>query len=299
MNIYNKYYKQIDSYVNAHRDELVDIICRLISFPSVRGDSLPGMPFGKKCADALGEGMKICEEYGMKTYNYENYVAKGTYGEGDKEIGFIAHLDVVPAGGEWKSDPFVGIERDGYIVGRGSRDNKAGFGAALMAINCIRDLNIPINSSLSLIMGSDEENGMSDIEYYVNNYKTPDFSIVTDCLFPVAHGEKGRLCGDINIPFNTDVIEIFGGEAPNIIPDRCKALLKNRKSDIESIRRKSEKYDWVEIHESDDDVLIIVKGISAHASEPYKAENAIWKMAKFLIETKLVDANELDRKSVV
>ena len=113
--------------------------------------------------------MKICEENGMSAVNRENYVAEASWGQGDKEIGFIAHLDVVPAGDGWQSDPFSGMERDGFIVGRGSRDNKAGFGAALIAINCIRELGIPIRSSLKIVMGSDEESGMSDMGQMEDN----------------------------------------------------------------------------------------------------------------------------------
>lgn len=128
----------------------------------------------------------------MQTECYDNYAASAVCGQGDKQIGFIAHLDVVPVSDGWSSDPFTGIERNGFVVGRGSRDNKAGFAAALMAINCVRDLDLPLRSSLRILMGSDEESGMSDMVYVVKHCPLPDFSVVTDCYFPVAHGEKGR-----------------------------------------------------------------------------------------------------------
>ena len=99
-------YKAICEYVENHRQELVDTVIRLVNKKSVKGTPEPGKPFGADCAAALAEGMKICEENGMSAVNRENYVAEASWGQGDKEIGFIAHLDVVPAGDGWQSDPF-------------------------------------------------------------------------------------------------------------------------------------------------------------------------------------------------
>lgn len=282
-------YKAICEYVENHRQELVDTVIRLVNKKSVKGAPEPGKPFGADCAAALAEGMKICEENGMSAVNRENYVAEASWGQGDKEIGFIAHLDVVPAGDGWQSDPFSGMERDGFIVGRGSRDNKAGFGAALIAINCIRELGIPIRSSLKIVMGSDEESGMSDMVYYVKNYKTPDFSIVTDCYFPVAHGEKGRLEGDILIPFDTEKLRIYGGEAPNIIPAKCEALLIGAASELEKIQELAHGTEGIEVQKEGQDVKLVAHGISAHASEPFKAVNAIWKLCSFLYDNDLAE----------
>lgn len=287
-----KYIRQIEEYVRTHRQELADVIIRLIAVPSVKGKALSGMPFGENCARALKEGMAVCREYGMDVENHDNYAASAVWGHGDKEIGFVAHLDVVPAGDGWHSDPFVGIERDGFIVGRGSRDNKAGFGAALMAMNCVRDLEIPLRSSLRLIMGSDEESGMADMDYYVKNCRVPDFSVVTDCLFPVAHGEKGRLCGDIVIDIDTKVFRMSGGEAPNIIPSKCTAFLRGAGANYDVIGIKAEKYQGIGVKEDGEEIVITAEGISAHASEPEKAVNAIWKLASFLYDEEIVSGRE-------
>ena len=290
--ISEKYADQIGEYARAHRQELVDTVIRLIGVPSVKGEALPGMPFGENCAKALKEGMAVCREYGMDVENHDNYAASATWGQGDREIGVVAHLDVVPAGDGWESDPFTGIERDGFIVGRGSRDNKAGFGAALMAVNCIRDLGIPIGSSLRLIMGSDEESGMSDMEYYVKNCHVPDFSIVTDCLFPVAHGEKGRLCGDIIIGMDTDILRIEGGEAPNIIPSMCTAFIKTGEGGQDLIQAKADKYEGLWTSPAEGGVIVTARGVCAHASEPEKGINAIWKLASFLYDEEVVSGRE-------
>ena len=44
---------------------------------------------------------------------------------------FDAHMDVVPAAGEWRMDPFGGEIMDGRLYGRGSTDTKGGLAAAI------------------------------------------------------------------------------------------------------------------------------------------------------------------------
>lgn len=288
----SQYAQQIEQYANAHRQELVDVLIDLISVPSVKGPALPGMPYGENCARALAKGRAICERYGMQTECYDNYAASAVCGQGDKQIGFIAHLDVVPVSDGWSSDPFTGIERDGFVVGRGSRDNKAGFAAALMAINCVRDLGIPLRSSLRILMGSDEESGMSDLVYVVEHCPLPDFSVVTDCYFPVAHGEKGRVCGDILLDIDTQKLRMHGGEAPNIIPDRCTAVLPGRAGELARIQALAAQCEGISAQAQGEDVALTAAGVSAHASEPFKAVNAIHRLASFLADSALLSGRE-------
>jgi putative selenium metabolism hydrolase len=47
---------------------------------------------------------------------------------------FDAHMDVVPAAGEWRMDPFGGEIIDGRLYGRGSTDTKAGLAAAICGV---------------------------------------------------------------------------------------------------------------------------------------------------------------------
>lgn len=255
-----KYAAGIEQYVKEHRQELVDILIEMIAVPSVKGPALPGMPFGENCAKALAKGMEICRRYGMQTECHDNYAASARCGRGDKEIGFIAHLDVVPVSDGWSSDPFKGIERDGFVVGRGSRDNKAGFAAALLAMNCLRELGVPLRSSLRLLMGSDEECGMADMVYMVKNCPMPDFSVVTDCYFPVAHGEKGRVCGDVVMDIDTEKLRMEGGQAPNIIPDACTAVLPGRAAQAQAVRAAAASFEGIAVRENNADLVVEAQG---------------------------------------
>jgi acetylornithine deacetylase/succinyl-diaminopimelate desuccinylase-like protein len=78
----------------------------------------------------------------------------------------MAHLDVVPASADaWESDPFTLTERDGFLYGRGTDDNKGG--AALLVANFIRLRNegfVPDNDLL-LVFTLDEETRMQSINW--------------------------------------------------------------------------------------------------------------------------------------
>lgn len=52
-------------------------------------------------------------------------------GDSDTQLATITHLDVVPAGNGWDSDPFDMIEKEGWLIGRGVSDDK---GPALLTL---------------------------------------------------------------------------------------------------------------------------------------------------------------------
>lgn len=284
--------ERIQNWVQQHREDTLAVLKEIVSVPSVKGPAREGMPYGAACARALDKGMELCQRYGLETECHDYYAASGLWKNGEKEIGFIAHLDVVPVSDDWLTDPFQAIEREGFVVGRGARDDKAGFTAALMALRCVRELGLPMRSSVRIVMGSDEESGMSDMDYYVQHCRVPDFSVVTDCYFPVAHGEKGRVCGDLVFPIREDRLRMEAGTAPNIIPSSCRAVLPGRADALPLLQREAETFGGVEVQAEGDNLVLSAEGVSAHASEPFKAVNAIHRMACFLRDSRLLEGPE-------
>ncbi|KAL1775065.1 putative carboxypeptidase PM20D1 [Sigmodon hispidus] len=70
----------------------------------------------------------------------------------------MAHFDVVPASEEeWEVPPFSGLERDGFIHGRGTLDNKNSVMAILQALELLLIRNYRPKRSFYIALGHDEE----------------------------------------------------------------------------------------------------------------------------------------------
>ena len=81
----------------------------------------------------------------------ENLVA--LRGSGAPHFGFAGHVDVVPAGEGWTSDPFVPTIADGRLIGRGANDMKSAIAAFVSAVASVEQAR----GSLSLLITGDEE----------------------------------------------------------------------------------------------------------------------------------------------
>jgi succinyl-diaminopimelate desuccinylase len=75
-----------------------------------------------------------------------------TRGTGAPHFAFAGHLDVVPPGDGWASDPFVPEIRGGLLHGRGAVDMKGGIAAFVAAA-----ADVAHGGTLSLIITGDEE----------------------------------------------------------------------------------------------------------------------------------------------
>ncbi|XP_051003308.1 N-fatty-acyl-amino acid synthase/hydrolase PM20D1 [Acomys russatus] len=70
----------------------------------------------------------------------------------------MAHTDVVPASEEgWEVPPFSGLERDGFIHGRGTLDNKNSVMAILQALELLLIRKYTPKRSFFIALGHDEE----------------------------------------------------------------------------------------------------------------------------------------------
>jgi len=72
---------------------------------------------------------------------------------------FAGHTDVVPTGplDEWSSDPFVPVERDGFLHGRGAADMKSSLAAFVTATEAFVAAHPDAPGSIAFLVTSDEE----------------------------------------------------------------------------------------------------------------------------------------------
>jgi len=127
------------------------------------------------------------------------------YGEGD-HLCFAGHVDVVPAGKSWDSDPYKLVEKDGYLYGRGTQDMKSGVAAFTQALKEADTFN----GTLSLLLTSDEEGDayygtVEVLKYLKEKNMLPDYAVVAeptcedDFGDAIKVGRRGSINGYITI----------------------------------------------------------------------------------------------------
>lgn len=188
------YTEQFRAFMDAHVDEMLEDLKTLIAIPSERGEAMPGMPFGSAAADAVAAARQMMERYGLIVKNYDNYVVAGDLNTCPKHLDILAHLDVVPAGEGWTvTDAYTPVIAGGKIYGRGASDDKGPAIAALYAMRAVRELGLPLTKNVRLVLGSDEECGSSDLDYYYEREPEAPLTFSPDADFPVINVEKGGL----------------------------------------------------------------------------------------------------------
>lgn len=275
---------QIDAYLAAHRDEIVQTLFELIRIPSVKAEPKPHAPFGESCAAALEAAHRLYEREGLATKKTDSY-ALASYGSGTHTLGVFAHSDVVPVNeADWTvCAPFEPVVRDGFVYGRGSDDNKSGIVASLYAVKMLRELELPFDGKLMLYIGSNEESGMADIAEFVKNEPMPDISLVPDGGYPFSYGEKSilRLYLTSKTAFR-EVIDITGGKAVNMVLDQVEAQIVDKPRLWDELIRITADDDRITVDRAGDRITVTATGVAAHAAHPADGVNALDILAEVL-----------------
>ncbi len=248
---------KIREYLETHKQEMIDFLAELIAVRSVQGEAEKDFPFGRKPAEALEIMLEKCRESGFAVENVENYAGSADLNSLEPQLAILSHLDIVPEGSGWTSEPFNLTVVGNKLVGRGTIDDKGPSVASLYALKAVKDLGIPLKKGVRLIFGTNEENGSADLAYYRKKRKMPPMVFTPDGEYPVINGEKGM----IRVYFSTLFTdgEIHGGQVINAVPNLCSYSIKTANTDGLTLN------------------FGTVNGISAHASTPEKGVNAITK----------------------
>ena len=126
--------------------------------------------------------------------NRANVYSILTKKEGEEYLLFTGHLDVVPAGSDWETDPFDPVTEKGKIYARGSSDMKSGLASLLMAyIDLCHDAEFKGN--LIFLGTCDEEVGCSGVKNFLEHLQLPVAGAIIGepTSNRLATGEKGAL----------------------------------------------------------------------------------------------------------
>lgn len=280
------YQDQINAYFDdpARRQQLVEMISRLVRIRSVREEAQPGMPFGPGPAAALAEGLKLAEELGFAAKNYDNYVGAVDFNDQETQLHILCHLDVVGEGTGWTvTEPYEPVEVDGMLYGRGTDDDKGPVAAVLLAMQAVKDLGVPLKKNVRLLMGTDEESGSEDIAYYYSKEPYAPCTFSPDGEFPVINLEKGSYKPVFTKTWAAEsatprVKELHGGFRINVLPPEAQCVVAGLSAQAARPycdKAAAETGVAYELTERGDDLHILCKGKGAHASTPEEGVNAI------------------------
>ena len=282
--------EKIRNAFEAHWQEMLDDLAAVVAIDSSGdGPVKEGMPFGEGPAKALDCFLKIAERMGLETDNVDNYAGVVSYGDGEETVGVLAHLDVVPAGKGWTTDPFTMVIRDGNMYGRGVIDDKGSAIAALYGLRIIRDLGIPLKRGLRLVVGTNEELGSKCMEYYVAHRQPPTLGFTPDASYPLIHGEKGSFWAKLFFDKeDLPILKMEAGEVFNAVPAECTVILDSS-VDMDALKASADKgfsngYPVTIAKTEDGKICMVVKGKAAHGSMPYLGVNAIISAAMILCD---------------
>ena len=227
-----QYDEKIRAWMTENRAALLEDLKALCRIRSVQSEAVPGAPYGPGPRAAMEAAMKLCEGYGFAVRNYGDRVMTADLGEASgRTLDILAHLDVVGEGDGWDTDPYEPVVKDdGYIYGRGVADDKGGAAAALYAMRCVKELGIPLRAGCRLILGTDEESGSTDIEYYYKQEKPAPNTFSPDAEFPVCNAEKGFYRLRFRKSWEAEtalprVSSLSGGFRTNVVPAEASAVV--------------------------------------------------------------------------
>lgn len=280
-------YEKLDKIVDSLKDELVQDLQRWVSVPSVQGTPAENAPFGEANRRMLDMALEDARRYGFEVRDIDGYAGDISLGSGAQTMGMLCHLDVVPAGDGWKHDPWGGEIEDGKLYGRGTMDDKGPALCALYAMRAVRDAGIPLKDGVRLILGCDEETGMSDMRYYASKLKMPDYGFSPDADFPVINIEKGGLNMLLSKVTGGEegaeipVYSLYAGERPNVVPATAKAVvglkaysLEQLSEKVNAIAKAHPGFNLECVSAGEGKAEICAKGVNAHASTPHLGVNA-------------------------
>lgn len=272
---------RIHEWVQTHKNEMLQTLSEFVQIPSVRDDATagPGQPFGAACREILDAACRKAEKMGLICKAHEGYCLEvRCQSETEKEIGIIAHADVVPISGDWIFPPFCGKIDGDIVLGRGAHDNKCACVMGLYLLKMFKALGIRTEHGVRLILGANEESGMEDMRYYKEHVKIPVVSLVPDSLYPANYAQKWGLKGEISLPMGADILFMEGG-ADFSVPGSAECIVALSPDQVKPLL-----VDDVDVHceAAPGGTKLTAKGIATHAANPWLGKSALLILCRAL-----------------
>lgn len=165
---------------------VVDLFLKLLSFESLTPDDAGSLKFIEEYLDGY-EAIYLNKE-GVKNLFLSKKFAEGPH------LCFAGHVDVVPAGYGWETNPFVPVIKGGNIYARGAQDMKSGVAAFVQTCKDVEHFE----GTLSVLLTSDEEGDAKYgtvvmLEYLKEIDLLPDYCIVAEPTCETTFGDAIKI----------------------------------------------------------------------------------------------------------
>jgi acetylornithine deacetylase/succinyl-diaminopimelate desuccinylase-like protein len=171
------------------RPEILDRYRALVQIDSTAGHETLVVDYLKKVLEAEGIATKTVALDPKRA----NLVAR-LKGNGSKRpLLILAHTDVVSVQQEkWPVDPFGAVMKDGYVWGRGSKDDKPVLTANLIAMLTLKRLGIALDRDVIFLAESGEEADLTGVGI---NYVVREHFADIDAEFAMTEGGGATIEG--------------------------------------------------------------------------------------------------------
>jgi acetylornithine deacetylase/succinyl-diaminopimelate desuccinylase family protein len=179
----------------------VAVLKDLIRIPSVVGEEGALASFLYQQLEGLG---LHCELHEIEPGRQNIYAVLPGSKPGSR-LNFCGHLDTVPPGDGWTTDPFSPVEKDGRMYGLGACDMKAGIACVLSMIHALVRSGESLHGELSFAGVIDEEAHGKGARAMLNSQLGNVDAIVLaepypgDVTKPIPLGITGKILYDIRV----------------------------------------------------------------------------------------------------
>jgi acetylornithine deacetylase len=181
--------------IDRNFEDQVAFLARMVQFPSLRGKEEPIQQWLAK--QFAGRGYKV-DLFSLADVDLANHPKAapmdGIPPEGSKQVVATydpqgngrslilqGHVDVVPEGPAelWSAPPYAATIKDGWMMGRGAQDMKAGVSAMIFALDAIRAAGFAPDGRIHLQTVTEEEStGNGALSTMIRGYRADA------CLIP-------------------------------------------------------------------------------------------------------------------
>ncbi|WP_082035652.1 dipeptidase [Shewanella sp. cp20] len=286
-----------DYALNTYGEQTIAALSTLIPYKTIEPEGMtplthPEFIGFKAQLKALSESLGL-------DYSDRGYVVLIGLGEAEDKLGVITHGDVQPADASfWLQDPFV-LDREsqpGYLIGRGTEDDKGPIVTAMYAMKAIKDKGVALNRRIELLVYLAEESDWAPLKAFLKDFTPASLNITIDAEYPVVTAEKGWSEIRLTIPKVNQANEAFssklarlalfrGGAFASQVPQQAQAKISGLDpASVAALKEKSGaqqgmRYQFTQEGEA---ISITALGKSTHSSTPEAGVNAVTHLAELL-----------------